>query len=198
MIRRTTWVILVIFIALVGLAWYLQRTGETASGETTPTAVSQTLFEVEESAISALRVEDAQGNAVALERNAEGLWSLTEPQGEVTDVGLAEQAMSQLATLEVVTTLEEAPALGTVGLASPAHTITVTLEDGRALVAKVGKETSVGSGYYVLVEGKPVQVASKFGLDGVLGLLQNPPILATHIPEVEPTPETTPEPAPTQ
>lgn len=182
MIRRTTWVILAIFIVLVGLAWYLQRNPlKTATASPTPT-LALNLFEVQENTISSLKVESSKGKQVALGRDANGAWALTEPKADATDTGQAEQAMSQLVSLAVVTSLSTPPPLADVGLASPAYTITVVTNGGPKLVAKVGSQTAVGSGYYTQVNDGPVVIASKNGLDALVSLLDNPPILKTPTP----------------
>lgn len=184
MIRRTTWVILAIFVVLVGLAWYLQRNPLKANATPTPTPM-QELFGIQENTITSLRVESSKGKLVALGRDSNGAWALTEPKADATDTGLAEQAMSQLASLAVVTTLSTPPALADVGLASPAYTVTVVTNGGPKLVAKVGSINAIGSGYYTQLNDGPVVVASKNGLDALVSMLDNPPILNTPTPTGE-------------
>jgi len=191
MIRRPTWIILAIFLVLLVLAWYLQQTRQNTQAETTPTPASQALFEIEENAVTGLRVEDNQGRVVELGKDAEGQWALAEPAALV-DPLKADSAVGQVVTLDASTTLESAPSRDLIGLDPPAFTITVSLSDGTQRVIRVGNVTPIETGYYTQVDDGPVQVVSKFGLDAVIGLLDNPPVQATPTAAETATPGTTP------
>ncbi len=90
MIRRTTWIILGVFIVLLGLAWYLQRNKPAAAVQTTPTPERQYLFDIQESNIKKLEIANNQGQRVVLGRDASGVWSLQDPKVDATDVAQAE------------------------------------------------------------------------------------------------------------
>ena len=179
MIRRTTWVILAVFVVVLGLAWYLQRNGGAEGTQATPTPGSQPVFDFTENEVAGLRIEAAQGEAVALVRGAGGAWTLAEPQAEATDTERADSAVQQAAGLMATTTLESAPAPEATGLDPAAYLITLDLSDGSQRLLRVGKETPIETGYYVQVDDGPVQVVSKFSLDTLIELLENPPIPPT-------------------
>jgi len=179
MIRRNTWILLALFVVLLGAVWFIQRS-KTINGVTsTPTSVENFLFTNITDSITSLRVQDTKSNVVVLDRDPSGSWILKEPQGKPTDVGLAEQTMSQLASLSIVTTITQTLNFDAYGLATPVYTITVTLSGGVQHTAVVGKETPTGSGYYLLVDKSSLVIVSKYGMDAFLNVLSNPPILVT-------------------
>ena len=185
MIRRGTWLVLVIFVILLGVAFYLQRSGG-AEGGATPTAEAKFLFDVDENAdVAGLRIEADSGQSVALERSEDGEWRLTEPQ-QPADVGQVEVAVTQLLAIQTVTTIDPPPAPDATGMDAPAYIIKMTSSDGQESVARVGKKTPTGSGYYVQMDADgPVHVVQEFALEEVTGLVDNPPVSIT--PAVEAT-----------
>jgi hypothetical protein len=179
MIRRNTWILLALFIVLLGAVWLLQRS-KTINGVTsTPTSVENFLFNNISASLTRLRVQDTKNNVVVLDRDPSGSWTLKEPPGKPTDAGLAEQTMSQLASLSAVTEITQTLDLNAYGVATPVYTITVTLSGGLQHTVLVGKETPTSSGYYVLVDKSSLVVVSKYGMDAFLNVLSNPPILVT-------------------
>ena len=188
MIRRSTWVVLVIFAALVAVLVFWQRSKENAPAEPTSTPAQASLFDLNAD-ITYLRLEKVGGAVVEMERGEDGIWQLTWPLAEKTDVGAVQNAVTQLLSLRILTTLNTIPGLDTIGLASPAYRILIGLDDGSQVTINVGDSTPTGSGYYVVVSGRPLYVVNKSGLDSVLKLIDSPPI--------EPTPTLAPETMPT-
>jgi hypothetical protein len=179
MIRRNTWILLALFVVLLGAVWFIQRS-KTINGVTsTPISVENFLFKNISESITSLRVQDTKSNVVVLDRDPSGSWILKEPAGKPTDAGLAEQTMSQLASLSAVTEITQTQDLNAYGVATPVYTITVTLSGGLQRTALVGNETPTSSGYYVLVDKSSLVIVSKYGMDAFLNVLSNPPILVT-------------------
>ncbi len=188
MIRRNTWIVLLLFVAVAALAVYLQQNKPEENALATPTAVPAFLLDVSESSIVGLTVQSADGKLLRLERLSGGEWSLIEPAAEATDTNTVQAAVVQLATVKVVSSPESLPGLDALNLATATYKILLDLQDGSQIVIDVGRETPTGSGYYVLVSNSnQVVVAGKSGLDAVLQLLDNPPALATATPEVTAT-----------
>jgi hypothetical protein len=188
MIRRTTWIILGLFVLLLVFAWYLQHTKANAALQATATPGNQNLLDIAENNIASITIEDDQGNKVSLGRDDNDLWSLTEPKVDATDVGGAESIVSQLVSLSVMSTLDPVPPPEATGLDKPADTITIQLKDGSETKIQVGKQTPIANGYYVQVDQGAVSVVSKFGIESVLKMLTEPPIQVT--PTETGTPET--------
>jgi hypothetical protein len=194
MVRRSTWILLLIFILLAGAAWALNRflpkdNAQPGDAQETPGR----LFSFTESDVTGLRVSDAAGVTVALQKDASGQWALSEPPAEQTDTERASQAVNQLATLDIVTRLDPDFSLDQGGLVNPAYILAIDLADGKKINASIGRETTIGTGYYVKVDDEPVQVVRKFGLDNLLRLLDEPPVVQTPTPEPTPGVEATGE-----
>ena len=185
MIRRSTLVVLVIFAVLVAVLVFWQRSQENAPAEPTSTPAQTNLFDLN-SNITYLRLEKVGGAVVELQLGDDGNWKLTWPLAENTDVGAVQNAVTQLLSSRILTTLDTLPGMDTIGLASPVYRILIGLDDGSQITINVGNSTPTGSGYYVVVSGRPLYVVNKSGLDSVLNLIDSPPI------EPTPTPETTP------
>jgi hypothetical protein len=204
MIRRTTWIILGIFIVLFGLAWYLQRNKPAAAVQATATPGRQYLFDVQESNINKLEIANQQGQRVVLGRDSSGVWSLQVPKADATDVSQAESAVTQLVTLSVVNTISATPQPDASGLNSPTDVITLTMKSGPLQIAYIGKSTPIQNGYYAqLGKDGPVMVVKTDSVDALLRILDSPPILGTATPTGQPaitatfTPAATTQPTPT-
>jgi hypothetical protein len=184
MIRRSTLVLVVIFAALVAGAIYWQRSQDKKSpaSEATATPGSQLLFHLKGN-ISGLRLERTNGGSLELGRDDQGAWKLIYPKADATDVAAVEAAVSQLISAPVISTLEVGPSMQDAGLAAPAYRLLINLDDGSQVVVNVGNVTPTGTGYYVLVSQQGMSIASKFSLDPVLNLVENPPIKLPATPE---------------
>ena len=190
MIRRTTWILLGIFLILLVVLVFLQRSGPKGEGETTPTEAVAYLFDQQGKSIIGLRVTDGTGKAVEVQKVAGSISTLIEPVGEQADTGRIESAIAQAESLRILATLETALELDTIGLNPAAYQITITLDDEQQQTAFVGNLTPTQSGYYVLLVGQPEVVVDKTAIDGLLNLLTDPPILRT--PTSSPASELTP------
>ena len=187
MVKRQTWVLLVVFAVLIGLAFVwtrYQNDRKKTHPSTTPTP-EQYLYTMDSAAIASLKITDnVSGKTVMVARDVTGQWALVEPKAEYTDVANVEAAVTQLASLRVLTALDSTDNLAEYGLDKPAYTITVIINGGQQFIAQVGSTTVTSSGYYVLIPGGVPQIVAKYGLDAVLKLWLNPPIAT---PPVAPT-----------
>lgn len=186
MIRRSTWIVLAIFVVLVGVYWLIQRQPDSEPAAGTPTAAPQLVFITDLESIQAVRLEDSSGRAMQIEKDSQGNWSVSAPDSAEADQQRATNLVSQVSNLRSLTVVATPPAPEVVGLDEPAYTITITTADGGRQRAKIGALTPTSSGYYVEPGGGPLMVIAKGTLDGLLGNLDDPPIAPT--PTVEPTP----------
>lgn len=189
MIRRNTWILLGAFIVVLAAGIYLQRSGglKPAEGTATPAvAEERPLLDIQAESIRTLKIEDAQGQVVSLERQSDGTsWKLLEPQSEAADNNQVDPVVISLAGLTVLNPLETTLDLGVIGLEPAADSITIGLSDGGQHVLLIGAATPTGTGYYARLDGGAPVVVSKFSIDSALELLVNPPIsaIATSPPE---------------
>jgi hypothetical protein len=193
MIRRNTWIVLGVLVVLLAVAYYLPQTkgaedAEDVEGAVPTSPASQALLEARFDRMVGLEIEDNTGQRVNLTL-VEGAWILAEPEVEEIqmDLGQINSAVNQVASLQVVTTLESDLVPALIGLEEPAYTITLTFDDDQEIFIYVGSETTTSSGYYVQVAGEPAKVVSKFSIEPLLALVSDPPVLPTPTAEIEAT-----------
>jgi hypothetical protein len=181
MIRRTTWIVVAVFLAVLAAAVYIQKQPpEPEDAGATPVVTQPNLLPVTYSEISGLRLEEtATGKVVELALDEGGVWQLLEPPAGPADSSEVENILTTLTTLRVQTSLDPAASLAIFGLAEPAYRLKLATTAGEELVLLVGDITPTSSGYYVQVNDQPPQVVSKFSLDSFLGILDEPPAQPT-------------------
>ena len=194
MIKRSTWILLVILALVVG-AYFLIK-NQPAKGKTlTPTATgSSFLITQAQGVLQSLSISDNKGNKFQMQRDLSKSWVITAPSSGVADQGLASAAETQVGALSILTQLQTPPDLSVVGLAGPAYTMQLGFVNGSSHKIDVGIISPTGSGYYVRFDGEKIYVIEKSGIDAILNLLTSPPFPATATPV--PTPETTITPTP--
>jgi hypothetical protein len=188
MIKRSTWILLVILALVVG-AYFLIK-NQPAKGKTlTPTATgSSFLITQAQGVLQSLSISDNKGNKFQMQRDLSKSWVITAPSSGVADQGLASAAETQVGALSILTQLQTPPDLSVVGLAGPAYTMQLGFVNGSSHKIDVGIISPTGSGYYVRFDGGKIYVIEKSGIDAILNLLTSPPFPATATPV--PTPET--------
>jgi len=179
MIRRPTWILLIILLILVGAAWYLSR-AEVEQAGATPTPAKLYLFTAEDGLVSSIKIESKAGEVVVVTRGADGMWFIAQPEQGDADQGLAESAATQMTTLQVLTELEIEP--GTVGLKPAAYTVTVGFTSAKERTFLVGDLTPTDSGYYVQKDDGRMVIVGRYGIDALLNLLTQPPYASTPTP----------------
>ena len=197
MIRRSTLIVLLLFVALLAVVFYLQRSDTMQEAEATPSEENPLLFSLD-SEITSLRLEHVGSGVVEIEKDQDGIWQLVWPQAEATDIAAVEAGISQLLSLRIVSALGQELGLAEAGLSPPVYRVLIRLADGSQELMAVGKETPTGSGYYVQVTNRGMFVISKFSLDPFLRLVDQPPFqpTATAQPEGELVPSEIPTAAP--
>lgn len=187
MVRRSTWFLIVILLALVGLSYYLQRQKSREVATSTPTSAMLPVFGGQAEDPSSIRIENAAGDAVEIARAPGGQWTLEQPTRAEADQAAAQAAASQVSALRALSTVTLAPAI--VGLDKPAYILTISFpgeESSHEL--RVGSSTPIQDGYYAQVDDGTFQVVEKAGIDELIGLLKAPPYPATPTPQESSTP----------
>jgi hypothetical protein len=182
MIRRSTWVTITVFLVVLafGIWWTRFRPEPPATPEANPTLAA--IWDVVGSDIVGLKIEDLEaGSTVDLVRQADGTWEVVQPEGRTVGSDRVEQAVAWLESPQPRSIVEGQQDLTAFGLTEPSCRVTVTLQDGSTLTLEVGGPTPTGTTIYARFAGtEGVLVLSKYGLDEVLGLLEE--ILATPTP----------------
>lgn len=180
--KRSTWIVLVVFLALVGVLLYLnQKEPPAEETDATPTETVEYLFNESDGLPASIAIEAKSGEQVTVERNEAGVWVLKQPIETEADQGSAEAAATQLKALRVVSRPGVAPA--DAGLVEPAYVMTVKLTGGTEKVVRIGDLTPTGSGYYASIDGsEEVLIVDNTGLDALLTLVTSPPFASTPTP----------------
>ena len=190
MIRRSTWIVLVLLLALVGFSLYVKDLKSKQAAAATPASGPAPLFNSAEGGPTDIRIESGIGSAVEIARDQSGKWVLKAPAAADADQASAEAAATQVSALRVVADVELG--LDVVGLDKPAYTITVVLGQAKNHKLLVGSATPIQTGYYVQLDGGRTQVVEKSGMDAILGMLTRPPYLATPTPLASASPAVAP------
>jgi hypothetical protein len=191
MIRRSTWIILGIFILLVAVVLIWQRVQENRQAQITPTPATSYLFDLEGKTITGISITGLANQSVAATKDTDGSWNLVEPAGQLADSSRIDAAVGSASGLRVLTSLNQAEDLETLGLNPASYHIELTLDDGTRMNVFVGTLTPTQSGYNAFVEGQPLKIIERYALDQVLDIMNNPPILLptptdTFLPTIQP------------
>ena len=184
MIRRSTLIILFVFIAVLAGGLYFQKYQSNKQAQVTPTPEINVLFPgVTKDQVTGLEIDDNQGKKLVIAQDPSGSWVVTGFSAADTDPTGIDSMLNQVTSLSILSDLENPPALDVVGLTTPAYIFHITLQDGQQKTLNIGTLTPTKSGYYArLGENNPI-VVSKYAVDNIMKLLVNPPI-ATPIPTV--------------
>jgi hypothetical protein len=197
MLRRSTWIVLVIFAVLVIaiIAWQRFGLKEEPVEPTATVEATEMVFDFSNQSITRYSISSADGSLITFEREPEtGAWVVVDQPPELADSTQIETGANTLTFLTVSTKLATQPALEAMGLDKPAYVITLTLSNGEEAVLNVGDLTPTGTGYYVQADNDPAVVVSKVEIDTLINMLTTPPLGATYTPTVTMTETTTPTP----
>ena len=202
MVRRSTWIVLLIFAVLVGFTFFFQRyqANKTVDSTTaTPTVPPAYLFELGDAPLSEIKISDRAGKSVDLYRDQlTSLWAISDIPPDQADSAKIDSMSTQLRSIQIQETLTQTVPLTSIGLEMPAYTITLTTSTGTQIVTFIGIQTAIGSGYYVQVSNGQVAIVGKTPMDSILQLVESPPLLPTVTPQATPTETVTPAPGTSQ
>lgn len=149
---RSTLVLLLLFLAIGGYAWFIERERPPAS----EADANEQAFDVEADRITALTVTADNGDVTELSRAAEGEndWTVTAPVATAADDNAATGIASSLASLEIRRVVDENAAdLSVYGLAEPTFSVEFGTADAAAVTLAVGDETPTGGERYAAIDG---------------------------------------------
>ena len=209
MIKRPTWILVIVLALLAGLVYYLQTVPDNfilkaLTSAKTPTAeiLINMLISPADVPLQGISISSADGHSVALKKETGG-WTLAiDAQSPISaDQAVADQAATEAQGLRLtVAAIPHTSDLSAFGLDKPAYTFTAILANGKIALFKIGKATITGDGYYVQKEDGTIAVVEKYAMDSMLNLLAQPPYMFTPTPAPAtelPTGTTTPTPVET-
>ena len=192
MIRRSTWITIILLLLAIGAYFLIKNSGSRSVIEPTPTVIGNSyLLDISKDKLQSIRVFDRQNKSTLIARDSTGAWIITLPSAGEADQALAEAAETQIGALLILTSLETPPPLTDMGLDMPAFTIQLSLMSGANHTIEVGNKIPTGSGYYVRLDEKSISVIGTNGIEPLTNLLNNPPFAATRTPDYTQTPTDT-------
>jgi hypothetical protein len=198
MIKKNTWIVLGAFavVLIAAIAWQYNLKERVIKPEATPTIQANPSEEffpgLDVNNIASIEIQSTDGKTLLMNRDASGLWVVSEPEGGTVDPALADTLASQIAALRTLTSMNPQDDLSVYGLSAPVYIIQLVLNGGEKHIIYVGDEAPTGTAYYVQLNGSAPKAVAKYDLDAVLDFLTNPPLLPTPAPETSPTPGETP------
>ena len=154
---RSTLVLLVLFLAIGGYAWFVERERPPAS----EADANENAFDVAAGRIVDLTVNAGSGDVTVLTRTENEIdWVVTAPVETEADDNAATAIATTLAALEIRRVVEEeATDLAPFGLTEPSVSVTFATPDGEPLTLAVGDETPTGGERYAAIGDRVILVA---------------------------------------
>lgn len=174
MIRRSTWILLAVFATLAAGTLIWQRTEKKNGADPTPTS-RPALFDFESGSIIQVQLANSSQSAV-FDKQADGSWILNGDPSLSIDSDEISNRLAQLTGVRALNVIDAPPQESLTGMDEPILSLSMVLENGRTILVEVGASTAIGSGYYTRLDGARLYVVSKSVLDGMLTMLQAPPL----------------------
>ncbi len=189
MIRRSTWIIIIIFALVIGVAVLIEKTPLFQAAATpTPTLASKVL-NLPTGSITAVKLTDSLGPIVSVKINSSKVWEVIQPQNAQVDQGNMAELVSQLLSMAILSAPQNPPSNDAIGLSNPLHTLAISDFSNQEHTLKIGDLTPTSSGYYIQIDqAKPV-IVEKSTIDRVVELLSG--VRATPTAPPQPTPNQT-------
>ena len=187
-IKSQTWIVLLIFVLMIGAVYYLNNKKKTDAAEATPAGDISFVFTETDGTPSSIEIKPATGETVKVARDAKNVWALELPIKTEADQSAAEAAASQIFALQVIGTVDADPS--NFGFDAPAFVITIKFADGTTHTLEIGDLTPTQSGYYVRLDKAKMMIVDSYGIDSLLQLAAFPPYLNTPTPSPLPPTET--------
>jgi len=179
MIRKSTFLLLIVFLLLIGLAFALQQGWfEKSMIEPTPTTQPFLMDGTPEENLVSLQVTENNLVTLELTKQSDGIWIITQPEGFQGNSGKIAQLFSSLYGLSPTSVVSANTPLEPLGISPDSMKINITTISGENIVLKPGGLTPTGSGYFIQVNSNPAVVISKYGYEGLASLLQLESILS--------------------
>lgn len=191
MVRRSTWIVLAIFVLMVAAAVLLprlQKTDETPESTATNQPTQIKVYDLGLEDVVWIQFMDMQGKLVEVERESPTAdWVMVGETVDTSDSIRIGSIAGQLMAMQALRTFETELGVNAVGIDNPNYTVTVRTATGDVIINKIGNLNAVGSGYYIKVDDEPVVIVAKIVIDEILGILTEPPLAATPTPEATET-----------
>lgn len=174
MIKRSTWIVLAVFIALLGLLWLLEWSpaAPARKSRVTPAATRQPalLQGINSANILRIQIQTTDGVLIAVSRGGDKTWAYEQAGGSPVDPGKVEELLSVLLSLRPQTSVDPSVTLDAVGLTGQPLIITLNDAAAQLYTFKFGRQTAINSGYYVSLNDQSPVVVSNDAMEPVIRL----------------------------
>lgn len=152
MIRKTTWILLAVFVALLGALLVYQEVTDPEFSVTTDLGVdlgtlelAAPLFPVQDGeVVLGLSVEDNQGNFLAINRgNENDDWVFLDLEGQANQEAI-NRVISQISNISIDRRLDSGLDMELTWLVDPAYLIQLAVSNGGVFTVHVGEVTITG------------------------------------------------------
>ena len=196
MVRKQTWILLIIFALLLGGTFYLQKNPLPNNEALTPSpTTSPKLLEGwEGSDIVWMELKENQASPIQIVQDQQGNWSLESGAAAdagkvVVETGKAEQLRTEIAEMRATATLPASYQLEAIGLNALTRSLSIRDAQGKQITINIGKTDPTNSGYYVQVGTQAPVVVNKYTLEGIIDLFNGVlPTPGQETPTVTPSP----------
>ena len=174
---RKTLILLVIFAALVGIAFFIQsRNPATSQALPTPSATPVPVFSFLTDNVSKFQASDLKKSQTVVVARQGDSWHMEQPKDSATDPVRIGDALGSIAHLEATRVFTDVADLGAYGLITPTIEARVTMSDTTQFVLQIGDAAPDQSGYYALKGGdKQVYLVSSTLFQTLTDFVDNPP-----------------------
>lgn len=141
---RNTLLLLLVLLALGGYLYWVELPSQEREAE------AKKLVSLKKDTVTGMTLTYPD-RTIALEKNAEGHWRLTQPVAADADAAVVNNMLTAIEVADVTRSLDDVgDKLASYGLAPPEATVALTLKDGAAFPPiKIGKTTQIGSAAYL-------------------------------------------------
>jgi Domain of unknown function (DUF4340) len=195
MIKRNTWILLAIFIVVLGAALLIQKTNILQPAATPSATLNPPLLGNSNDPITGIILSDQHGLDIVSKLGSDNQWAIQQPAGLQISQGSMQLILSDLNGISIQATLLSQLPLESTGLQLPTYSITLTYQSGQTHLIKVGNLTSTQSGYYVQLDSGKTVIVNQSSIDNVVGVLKSmtytpTPTLTTSTTKPQSTPVT--------
>lgn len=182
---RNTLILLAVLAVLGGVVFFVNRRGEGAPANATPTPGPLTTLKLED----VQSIEVVQGDKkITVQRTDDG-WEIAGETPQKADKGAVEQAIRRLVNLRPFRTLAGVQDLDVFGLKEPQWIIKLIPKEGEPTVYHVGDQNPRKTDRYVQRPGDTaVYLVSTYSVESVRDWLDHPPLPPTPTPKATTTP----------
>lgn len=201
MIKRPTWIMVIVLALFAGLVYYMQSVPDNfikkaldSANTPTPSVSSESLISLTDGLITSIQMTSSGGHGLTLKKEATGWMFAMDSEPPILADQTAAEQVSSLAQGMRLTNSAITPTstdLSGFGLDKPDYIYKVTTNSGKILTFKIGHATILNDGYYLQKEDGTIAVVEKFSMDSLINLFAQPPLVLTATPTLTETPAVT-------